>query len=58
MTTSEIATELLANTVSAQRHPDLAFTAALAIARHSTGLRGTRGDSAEALDELRAFLRT
>jgi hypothetical protein len=53
---SEVVTALLANTVSAQRHPDLALTAALAIARTARGLIGTRGEADEAAALLLAAL--
>lgn len=42
---AEGALVLLDNTVSAQRHPEAAFAAAVAVARSARSVRGTRGDA-------------
>jgi hypothetical protein len=47
---------LLAHTVSARRHPDLALDAALAVARSSVALEGRRGEAGEAAELLLSIL--
>lgn len=46
--TAQVAQDLLKNTVSAQRSPEDAFRAAIAIARTARGLAGTRGEATAA----------
>jgi hypothetical protein len=48
----EVATELLANTVCASSRPQLAFDAAVAVARVTPGVKGQRGQADEALQAL------
>ncbi|MGN6694430.1 MAG: hypothetical protein ACTHN0_09645 [Aquihabitans sp.] len=45
-TAADVAALLLANTVSARRHPDLALDAALSIARSAESVVGPRGEAA------------
>lgn len=49
---SEVVVGLLANTVCARRQPEASFATAVALARLAAGVGGTRGEAAEALDEL------
>lgn len=51
-TPADVVQHLLANTVNARRHPDLALDAALAIARNATGLEGDRQEAADAARRL------
>ncbi len=54
---ADAAVDLLANTVAAQRHPELALRAAAAVVRGALTVGGTRGeatDAAEALLEIMA----
>jgi hypothetical protein len=48
---------LLENTVCAQRRPDAAFAAAVAVARSVPGVGGSRGEASEALAELIGIVR-
>ena len=48
----EVVHEIIANTVSARRHPDLTLDAALAVGRTSIGIGGRRGEAAGAAAAL------
>ena len=54
--TAEVVPELISNTVSAQRQPEVALDAALAIGRASNGIAGRRGEAAAAARSLAAIL--
>ncbi len=56
MSQGETVTALLANTVCAQSRPSDSFTAAVAVARLVNGVRGTRGEAAMAIAEIRMML--
>lgn len=49
---ADVVQHLLANSVSARRHPSEALDAALAVARSAVAVEGARGDAAEAAEAL------
>lgn len=53
---AELAGELLGHTISARDRPHESFDAALAVARTARGVKGTRGDAAEAIGQLLGLL--
>ncbi|MFM2183543.1 MAG: hypothetical protein RJB61_1837 [Actinomycetota bacterium] len=52
-TAAEVVVDLLANAVPAARRPAESFTAAVAVSTSAVGVRGTRGEAAEAVERLR-----
>lgn len=54
---SQVALDLMANTVCAQSRPEETFRATTALAKTVSGLTGHRGEAADALVALRAALR-
>ncbi|MGA0895191.1 MAG: hypothetical protein ACO3S5_11250 [Ilumatobacteraceae bacterium] len=52
-TRAEVVVDLLATAVPAARRPAESFTAAVAVSTCAVGVRGTRGEAAEAVERLR-----